>query len=146
MVFNGLATKSVLGFPQRASPEKTGLNQIMQSLNPLLWHGSWAVSVAGCVVLLSSAYVKVSPEASRREDDSFSIGHFAWAALGDVWLSENGPVVEEQAGTQRSGWLCEGDVASASRPIYLSILLISPMLLDRSDACTYWCIWCCESL
>lgn len=71
MVFKGLATQSVLGIPPRASPAKAGLNQIMQSLNPLLWHGSWAVSVAGCTILLSSTYLKVSPGASRRDEDSF---------------------------------------------------------------------------
>lgn len=71
--------------PQELLQQKGRLNSIMQSLNPLLRHGSRAVSVTGCVTLLPSTYLKVSPGASRTEDDSFMSGT-ARAALEDVWL------------------------------------------------------------
>lgn len=141
MVFKGLATQSVLGITPRASPAKAGLNQIMQSLNPLLWHGSWAVSVAGCVILLSSTYLKVSPGASRRDGDSFVLEILheqLWEMFGRLRCActeqTSGRRRAEERRTRRSGWLCKGDFASAPDTLTSVSYLISPMLLGRSDA------------
>lgn len=131
-------TQGVLGPPPRASSAKAGLNQIIQSSNPLLWQGSWPVPVAGCVTLLSSPCLKVSPRTSRRDEDFSALDTLHeqfWEMFGQLRCG----CTEQTSGRRtadkwRSGWLWKGDFASASDPLTSISHLISPMLLGRSDA------------